>query len=329
MKKILFLLPNSVTGSPALERVNSFIEFYQQEGFYIEKIPYPSNIREFISFLKLIYSKKISYIFVSQPPFRYPIIFALPFSKKIVDYRDGWSIAIDNGYGGLARPNIFKARIARRIERFAIRKSNLVITCTPGLKQYLENISGNKNILMIPNGISQENFDYISDLPDSPNLNDDILRFYCAGKFSEYGVEKVKGILDLIQSRYYNKKIQINLVGCDYKANEWITSYLPKNSDFTIKERMCKQELYEELNKADIFLSVVREEEYELGTKIYEYIAFQKPIFNYSKLPNNFTRFFDGFFDIEGKTENKPNHKFIREKLIEEHRNEILKKMGG
>lgn len=304
MKKILFLLPNSVSGSPALERVNSFIDFYQKEGFYIEKMLYPSSTLELIKLLKLISSKKVGYIFISQPPFKYSIIFAIPFLKKIVDYRDGWSIAQESGYGGIAKKNFFKAKLSRVIEFFVIRHSYCAITCTPGLDQYLSKISSCK-LLLIPNGINDKDLNLINDLKSSElpqRESSDSLTFCCAGKFSEYGKDKVKILLQKIVDRYEGKDLKILLIGSNEEENNWVKQYFSQltfgGGSVEILPRMEKIELFTTMLNADFGLTILRDPSYELGTKVYDYIALGLPIINYFDQPNNFTNYFDAFLDV-------------------------------
>lgn len=326
MKKILFLIPNSNIGSPAFERTNAFCEFYITEGFDVYKKPYPMNFFELFSLIYTILVEKIDFIFVSQPPFKYSIIFWIPFLKKIIDYRDGWSIAIKDGYGGLVKPNKLKYKIAKLIEKFCIKNSILTITCTPGLHKYLSEISDNKKtILLIPNGISKSRYDLIKSISEkSVKNNSNILKFYCAGKFSEYGKGRAKKIIELIKNRYADNIIEINLIGSDYNSNKWIEELVDDNFKFNLFDRMTKYELYHKLNDADLFLTVVRDENYELGTKVYEYIAFGKPVFNYFSEFNNFVEYFDGAFDINYQVDDFLEKEIVREVLIDRNKKYLL-----
>lgn len=328
MKKILLLLPNSIPGSPADERVKSFSDFFSKSGLDVEFFDYPTSLMKLLKLVLFIYLKKIDYIFVSQPPFKYMIIFLLPFLKKIIDFRDGWSIAIQDGYGGLVKPNILKAKIAKKIEKFCMNRSIFTITCTPGLQNYLSSMT-DKPIFLITNGISKENFLYIQSFVESnySNKDDSTLKFYCAGKFSEYGVNNIKKILDIILYRYSDFNIEINLIGSDKAKNTWIKDYIPEKWKFKIYEKMDKKNLYEELNNADIFLTVIRDEKYELGTKVYEYLSYKKPILNYFDDQNNFTKYFDGAFDKNKTSSSVFSKEIIRENLINGCKKQLLEKM--
>lgn len=322
MKKILFLNPNNIEGSPAFERMKAFSDFYKNKGINVEYIDYPKNILELVSMIVYIYKFGFDCLFVSQPPFKYLIIFFLPFVKKILDYRDGWSIAIKDGYGGLVDKKPLKATIAKIIEYFAMKKSDLVITCTPGLHEYLSTFC-NKKLLMIPNGISKENYELITGISDFSINDSKALKFYCAGKFSEYGINRVKITLDCIKERY-KTDVEIHLIGCDVEANIWLESYVNEKIKIIFYPRMGKKELYLNLNRADFFLSIVRDEKYELGTKIFEYIAFNKPVLNYFTKRNSFTEYFDGIFDFNFSDDSKFDKTIIRDSLISEHTDSLV-----
>lgn len=321
MKKILFLLPNNVSGSPALGRVNSFIDFYRKKGFYIETMLYPSSIVEFISLLKRVFTNRVDYIFISQPPFSYPMIFAIPFLKKIVDYRDGWSIAQESGYGGIVENKPLKAKISRMIERFAIKRSYCAITCTPGLEQYLSKIS-NCKLLLIPNGVNDKDLNLINDLKlkELPQqANSECLTFCCAGQFSEYGKDKVKIVLQKISDRYQDKELKILLIGSDKEENNWVKQYFSQltlgRGIVEILPRMEKKELFITMLEANFGLTILRDPSYDFGTKVYDYIALGLPIVNYFDKPNNFTNYFDICLDEPFGT-NKKVPEIRRSKLI-------------
>ena len=60
-------------------------------------------------------------------------------------------------------------------------------------------------------------------------------------------------------------------------------------------ERSC---LFDAIASCDYGLSIVRDPDYEFGTKIFDYIALGLPIVNYFDAPNNFTRYFNACLDV-------------------------------
>lgn len=297
-----FSIPK-LEGSPSYERVFSFRKYFLSVGLKEVEENIPKNISDFKGFLSRIKNYKNNYFFISMPPFRYFWLFLIPGLRVILDIRDGWSISQASGYGGKTKKKLFKAKLSRVIERFIIRRSYFSITCTPGLQKYLSKISG-CNILLIPNGVSSDDLKLINGIKNESYsfLNKESLVFCCAGQFSEYGKEKVKLILYKISNRYKENSILIKLIGCDEVVNSWVSEYF---NDLTlgrgtveILPRMDKKELFNTLANADYGLTVLRDPSYELGTKIYDYIALDLPVVNYFDRPNNFTDYFDACLDV-------------------------------
>ncbi|WP_067865117.1 glycosyltransferase family protein [Neptuniibacter marinus] len=291
MKFIVFVNSNLEKGQPIYSRIKSFSDYFLSKGFGID-----------FSF-KTILLDNTNYLFISMPPFRNFWLFFIPGLNIILDIRDGWSIAQETGYGGIVRKKAFKAKISRLIERFAIRRSYLAITCTPGLQKYLSQIS-NRELVLVPNGINDNDLDLINQLKikSKKEKDNNTVFFCCGGKFSEYGQDKVKKLLRIIASRYRGKKLVILLIGCNKNANYWVESFFSQltsgNSEVKIIPRMHKKELYITMLNSDYGLSIIRDPDYELGTKVYDYIALGLPIVNYFDEPNNFTNYFDACLDV-------------------------------
>lgn len=240
-----------------------------------------------------------------MPPFNSVILF-LKYRKIILDIRDGWSISQESGYGGVVKNKPFKAWVTREIENLIINNSFVTITCTPGLKEHLENLSGCK-ILLIPNGVSDERIELINKIklknPKHSKLKSTSkLVFVCAGQFSEYGSEKVIKLLSTIAARYNHTQTEVRLIGCNEKSNEWVAEFYKKISNgfgyVTFLPKMREEALYENMINADYGLVVVRDPNYDFGTKIYDYIALGLLVINYFDRPNNFTNYFDACLDI-------------------------------
>lgn len=326
-KKIFMLKPNSKEGSPSFERYKSYYNFFESKGYNIIEKNMPLDFLSELKVINFISKVKPDYIFISQPDFRFWSLFFLSNIKIILDIRDGWSIAIKSGYGGTVKPNHLKYKIVYLIEKFLIKKSYLVITCTEGLKSYLQS-EHDKKILMIPNGISLDNYNLIKKI-SKINSNDESkeLIFTCAGQFSEYGVDKVKDIIKKISLRYSDKKCIIRVIGADKKQNYWLNDYKQEfpNIDYEYLERVNKSELYKILIESSYALVVIRDPSYDYGTKVYEYIACNLKVFNYFDSINPFTEYFNGIFDINETIESKQtfNKSFIRSKQFSELENFI------
>ena len=269
-------------GTPVQSRIKSFKEYFYHLGEEQRQI-------------------EAEYVFISMPPFRSFKYFFSHRNRVILDIRDGWSIAQETGYGGNVKPKPYKAWLTRKIEWFLIRRSFLTITCTPGLQKHLERVSG-KKVVLIPNGISEERLSLINKLKSGVRKKkSDRLIFVCAGQFSEYGVDKVKKLLSVINERYGDHQTEIRLIGSSAEHNQWVADFYFDISNgrglVNILPRMNEKELYEFMLEADFGLSIIRDPAYEFGTKVYDYIALGIPIVNYFDFPNNFTDYFDACLD--------------------------------
>lgn len=321
MKKIIIIRPESAEGSPVYERSNSFSDYFKRKGFHVNTIASPDGILDLLKLIITIVRCNPAYVFITMPPFRNWSIFLLPFAKIILDLRDGWSIAIESGYGGVFEPNKKKAKLAKFIEYFAIKKSFATITCTPGLVQYLNSLS-KKKIYLVRNGLSQDDYLMAQNLfvNKSFSSNENIRRFICAGKFSEYGKDKVKKILSIINERYGDKKCLIQLIGSDVNENKWIAEYLTEkqllNIDVEILGRLSKYEMYNVMHNAFCAITIIRDPDYDFGTKIYDYLALELKYLDYFDDSNNFQDYFYQYSDkYHGERE---VIQIVREKILEE-----------
>ena len=303
-KSVAFVNEEGVVGSPIHARISAFSRFFSSEGF----------------------SRSVAkprYIFFSMPPFRN---FSLFFRRGVIlDIRDGWSIAQSSGYGGTRKRQPIKAWVARRVERFIIRRSFLTITCTPGLQCYLETLSG-KAVLLIPNGISDARYELAHKVRKSSadrGRVDSSLVFVCAGKFSEYGRDKVKRILNVIVNRYSSQQLKVLLVGSELEANHWVIRFFSdisggRGSVDVLPRVNNDEELYNVMAQADYGLALLRDPDYEFGTKVYDYIAVGLPVVNYFDSPNSFTDYFDACLDVS----------FDRNRIVPEIRRSVLVEKG-
>ncbi len=333
MANLLFLEPKGIrAGQPSYERIMAFKQFYKSHGAHVQTYTTPTHLFALLQLVFFCKKNAIDYLFISMPPFRAWLLFLFLKNKVILDIRDGWSIAMQTGYGSTAKPTPFKAKLARMVERFAIKRAALSITCTPGLQTHLEKVSG-KPLLLILNGVSKENFQYIQQAKESITKQNKphTLNIICAGQFSEYGQDKVKHILQLLTIQFPQQHIKLNVLGANKAANKWIHDYIQSKGyqqiSFTLWDRMPKQEMYEAIFSSDIAISLIRDPNYDFGTKVFEYILCQTPIFHYFESSNTFSTYFQGFFYEKDKQIDYKNmeERFIRENILEHNKNALLK----
>ncbi len=333
MANLLFLEPKGMrAGQPSYERIMAFQQFYKSHGAHVQSYTTPTHLFALLQLVFFCKKNAIDYLFISMPPFRVWLLFLFFKNKVILDIRDGWSIAMQTGYGGTAKPAPFKAKLARMVERFAIQRAACSITCTPGLQTHLEKVSG-KPLLLILNGVSKENFQYIQQTKESITKQDEpnTLNIICAGKFSEYGQDKVKHILQLLTIQFPNQHINLNVLGANKAANKWIHNYIQSKKyrqiSFKLWDRQPKEKMYPAILSSDIAISLVRNPNYEFGTKVFEYILCQTPILYYFDDHNPFSAYFQGFFYEKDKQIDYKDieERFIRENILEHNKNVLLK----
>ena len=113
-------------------------------------------------------------------------------------------------------------------------------------------------------------------------LNKEILTVTCCGKFSEYGLAKAKLLVSTLRKRYSgNQKILLRLIGCDYVQNEWVLEYSNK-FDIRVQflPKLRYEEMLSELCKSDLAAVIIRDTDYDLGTKAFDAVSLGIPIVN-------------------------------------------------
>lgn len=330
--KILFLVPANIRdGQPSFERIASFRRFYQQAGHEVVDKTMPVGLWSQIVMLWHIWRHRYPYVFLSMPPFRTWLLFAFLPKQIILDIRDGWSIAIESGYGGTEPIRPKWAKVAKRIEYWAIGRAALAITCTPGLQQHLEKIS-RKPLLLLPNGVSQANYETIQTikLGSQHAHNNHQVSAICAGQFSEYGRKKAELILQKLSLVFSSKKVILSVLGADKEQNAWIDSFIEEqaihNVECVLLDRVSHEEMYRLITQSDVAVTVIRDPDYDFGTKVFDYIACGIPVFNYFEEENNFSKYFMPFF--YSSTYRPASHeqvqKLVREYILQTSKMELL-----
>jgi hypothetical protein len=300
MKKILIVIPkNTRPGQPSYERVMAFSQFFSDSGIKVYEKEQPCSLKEKIDFIKFLLTMKIKNVFISMPQFRNWWLFLLPRLSIILDIRDGWSIAMKTGYGGNVKPSYIKAWVVSKVERFAIRTASLAITCTPSLQRYLSHVAS-KNVLLILNSYSDVDQRVVQSLKKQMFLkkeaNPNSIVAVCVGQFSEYGRDKAEKLLKKLSHNYQERNVILKLIGAGEDENHWIHEFIVNESLLNLSyvqlPRMGRKKMYREILDSDIGVTIIRDPDYDFGTKVFDYILCGKPIFNYFENENNFVDFF-------------------------------------
>jgi len=324
-KKILIISPDiSLKGQPVSQRTQAYIDFFRSNDVEVINLVAPVTLMELVKLIFYIYKNKISNILITMPRFRNWTLLMLPGIHSILDIRDGWSIGIKSGYGGIYKPNKIKYLLSKITEYIGIKQANLTVTCTPGLQKYLQNLSG-KKIILILNGYSNDDQNIVDKLLKENIFKTEStkVRYVCAGKFSEYGIDRVKKVIDKIHQQDIDKIIELNIVGASIEKNMWIKQYIIdekyKNFNVYLIDRVSKKELFKIILESDIAISIIRDPEYDFGTKVFDYILCQKPILNYFDKQNPFLDYFG-----VTKTNILSEESFLREKFLNQYKKELL-----
>ena len=301
--KILFRRQSNLDSLPAIARADAFKKYFSKRNFSCIDVENLS-LRKLRVHLDGNSGEDPVYVFISMPPFRGWDIFLQSRVRVILDIRDGWSIAMKSGYGGTTSNKPTKSWVASNVERWAIRRSFISIACTNGLQQHLEKIS-HQPVLLIPNGISDDDLELVKKIKIRRDFwkNPQYVSFICSGQFSEYGADKTRKLLKTIVDRYgKDGNLLVRLAGSDAEINAWTIRYFREITRGTgcieILPRMTRARLFEIIASCDYGLSIVRDPDYDFGTKIFDYIALGLPVVNYFDMPNNFTRHFNACLDV-------------------------------
>jgi len=277
-------------------------------------------------------------VYISCGPFR-PLIFIglicwFCRHRLIVDFRDGWSVNIASNYGRKEKlnwKNYCSQKIAELIEKNIYKICSAFVVCTPGLKKAYKNIFGNdEKIYMIVNGHMIPERSHINKRAD---LNG--LKIVCAGKFLDYdsdAIARLDQFEDKLQKTYgMDVRYTIYFIGTDVPTAE----KLEGRSNVVVMPRLSYSEMVEFLADADVGLAIIRNEELDLGTKVFDYIGLGIPIFDWFKEESMFHSFFKPYLfkDLRKAKEEMPKdgYRFHRKKSLRELL-EIIKdfdKRGG
>jgi hypothetical protein len=93
-----------------------------------------------------------------------------------------------------------------------------------------------------------------------------------------------------------NIRVNLKIIGCDFDLNSWLYQKNYSHIRIELQERKNRDDLLRVISEADLGVNLVRNPEYDLGTKVFDYIACGIPIFNYFDHTNNFTDYFKNHF---------------------------------
>ena len=300
-------------------RIAAFQQFFLNGNFDVVTAKLPDRKRDLFRAMLSLRRSAPSVVFISVPPFSALLFSIMTRTKVVLDFRDGWSVAISRGYGGLVKPRPIRAWLSKMIEIWVIKRAFKVITCTRGLKDYLEKISRTK-VLLIRNGVSRGDIEIVNEIKSRPpGPKSDELRVVCAGKFAEYGEHRARHLVQTLVEKYRERRMKLTLIGSDVCANAGVVDYIKTHHsqiEVVFTERLARPDLLKMIHESDVGLLLVRDEEYEYGTKVYDYLLCNIPIIS------NVTKESDLYHLIAEVEEGRA--KIDRMELIDEQRANLL-----
>lgn len=296
MEKVTIVSYNTDFGVSAL-RSKSLIKFLKEKNINVNVISCGnSKFKWYCSIMFNIIFGSERKLYFSCGPFVYVVFFVFLvkiFNKKsVVDFRDPWSLNILTNYGNSESKKTIKYRFCVFLEKLIYFFCNYFIVCTKGMyDEYTKQFFSNKKIFLIKNG-----FDFNQD--NSVKLDDGKFSFVCVGKFAEYDDTKAKNILLSIKN---NIKIdfQIIFIGSDEEKNSTIVKECGLEKNVTFYGKLSYVEAISLTRSCDVGLLILRDEEIEYGTKIFDYIGLSMPFYSLLDKNKNFYKEFGKFlFDF-------------------------------
>lgn len=246
---------------------------------------YIQAIYRFFRFKKvinnLLKNESFDIIYFSGGPFFYfPLGILCKFKYKIpyiLDFRDLWII------GELEDLN-WKGKILRKFEKYFEKKSaeyaDLIVSVSPRITEMYNSefcSSSKLEILTVLNGYND------TELPrfiNKPLKKNNSIKIGIFGKFSYYNYDHLNILFEAINKLKNSIEVQVHHIGLTENdfSNLVKMNYLSENFTFLGYKNYSEGIKY--LSKMD-FLILNNRTEYALGTKIFDYLYLNKPIFSF------------------------------------------------
>ncbi|MFY0741929.1 hypothetical protein AB1K09_05305 [Solibacillus silvestris] len=248
----------------------------------------------FAVFFKILFSKEKK-VYVSCGPFQHLIFIVLASGIRrkelIIDFRDPWSLNIKGGYNNTVKINQQKLKLAMKIEKISYQYCKYFIVCTKGMyEEYKDLFKSDDKLKLMTNGYDFEPVENTKDI-DYSNLN-----VVCLGKFAEYDTEKAKKAIQEVLCLAKDKNnLKLNLIGSDRAINAALLDEFDLLDNTVFYERMEYKQALEIASQCNLGMLVLRNENIEYGTKIFDYIGLGLKIIDNFEFDSLFKNEFNSF----------------------------------
>lgn len=267
-------------------------------------------------------------VYISCGPFWHLFFVSLIcFFKRhalFVDFRDPWSLNVKKEPSGLKRR--IRWTMAICIEKFVYSVTEKFIVCTPGMFDLYREIFGDDiKLLLALNG-------HEIDRNALSSLEKKILpyKIVCLGRFLSYGERYLTSYKQLCE--------QLNELNVDYQmffigADEATCTHLSNDVHVHILPKMSYDEAIDFILDAQMAILSVRDEDFEFGTKVFDYISLGIPIYDWFDHKKSFYNFFKAYMtkDLANIPKFKPDveEKFYRGNCLHELCNILINREEG
>jgi hypothetical protein len=231
---------------------------------------------------EIIQEHKINVIIATSEPF---ILFkhAYNLSNKfeipwVADYRDNWTTnTLEYKRGKLN--SFLNKTIFKRLELKFLSNASLITTAAPIYKKQLSQLHTNKQIEVILNGYFKESLEIKQSTQSRNN------KFIIAYAGLIYGYQPLEEFLDgysvFLKGLENSNNVELIFYGLDFYEEQFSRVQNKCNQLgilFKSTKRLERNELYEELQNASVFLVFGSPDEERLAAKVFDYILINKKV---------------------------------------------------
>lgn len=270
-------------------------------------------------------------VYISCGPFWHLALVAVASGIKghnlFVDFRDPWSLNIKKEKNGFKK--YVRLCLSVLVERMVYAICKKFIVCTPGMFiMYASFFQDESKMSLVLNGHEIES-NFLKHVIDN-RINTETCKVVCVGKFLVYGksyLKKYKDLCEKLDKTYKNYRVYF--VGTD-KETEVL---LEKEKNTFFLPSMIYEEAMKFISDADLSIISIRDEEFDLGTKVYDYIALGIPIYDWFDHNKSFYLFFKdymcGNLQLMSSFQGDIQGKFYRKNFLEKLCNLLENEEGG